>query len=818
MIKNYIKIAIRTLGKKKLYSAINIFGLALGVAVCLVIFLFIQDEYSFDEFHTKSDRIYRLEQVRYETPEIPYRPGLSIDTRSPDGITTISYLPLPLGPTLQAQYPEIKRAVRVDYGNAVLRRGTEAFEESITYVDSTFLKTFSFSLLRGNPELALNDPNAIVLREDMAKKYFGDTDPIGRELAITLRNDEKLYTVAGVAENPPSNSSLPFDVLIRIENRPYYEVNMQRWNSNNTPLFLEFAPGADIGAFKKKLDQFTRERFQSTIDDMRSELGVPDDTKVFELAMTPLTGIHLNAAVNWPNVSNPLYSYILGGIALLILGIACINYVTLALARSSGRAREVGIRKSSGARRGQIATQFWGETQLLTVLAMLIGVGLAELSLPHFNEMAGKSLEIDYLRNIPFLSAVLGITLLTGFIAGSYPALVLARYNPVKVLKGSRTVSFKPKMTKALLVLQYSLSIFLIVSSLIMYRQLDYVSSKNIGYNADQLLFIPTHTGWTEEGTRLMERFREELRGTPGIEHISGMAPAFTRGYNRYGFRVDGVFKSAVIYYVDHKFIETMGIELLKGRDFSKDRPTDKTESVIVNEALVDMMDWEDPVGRQLPWKGAENPSTVIGVVRDFHFQSLESPIDPMLLHMDPEHGGISGIAVKLQAGAISETLPVIQETWESVAPLAPFDYWFQDEAVARQYEAHRKWLSIMGGSTFLAILIASMGLFGLAGITVVNKTREIGIRKVLGARLEQILLFLNRDLVKLVGVSLLLAGPVSWYVMQQWLIDFAYHIEIKGWVFLVSALAVLGIAGLTVSYHSVKASLINPAESLKHE
>jgi putative ABC transport system permease protein len=592
---------------------------------------------------------------------------------------------------------------------------------------------------------------------------------------------------------------------------------MERWNSHNTPHFLELTPGTDLAQFKTKLNEFAEERYDDNWQAKRDRLELPADATVMEYALTPLADIHLDASVEWTKVSNPLYSYILGGIAMLILIIACINYITLALARSSGRAKEVGIRKASGAQRHQIALQFWGETQLLTVLAMVAGVGLAELVLPFFNDLADKALAIHYLQDIELLGAILGITLLTGLLAGSYPAAVLAKYNPVSALKGHRTFRFQPRLTKALLVVQYCLSIFLIISSLIMFRQMDYVSSKNIGYDKEQVLFIPTHKGWTEEGLQLMERFRNEVRSIPGVASVSGMAPAFTKGSNIYGFRVGEEFKDSFIYFVDEQFIETMGMKLVEGRNFSEDRPTDVKDAIIVNQALVESMGWESPVGEQLPWR-RDNPSTVIGIVKDFHFESLEAPIKPMLFHMDPEHGGVSDIAVNIEAGEIAETLPQLEEKWAEVAPFTPFDYWFLDDAVSQQYSSYQKWLQIMGSSTFIAILIACLGLFGLTGITAINKTKEIGIRKVLGAGIRQIIFMLNKDVVKLIAISIVIAAPISGYVMQQWLTDFAYRIEIGPGIFLVSAAVAVVVAVLTVSYHSVKAAMVNPVESLRNE
>ncbi|CAN0050370.1 unnamed protein product, partial [Chrysoparadoxa australica] len=425
------------------------------------------------------------------------------------------------------------------------------------------------------------------------------------------------------------------------------------------------------------------------------------------------------------------------------------------------------------------------------------GIGLAELALPFFNELSGKNLAINYAENAGFLGSLLGITLLTGLIAGSYPAIILSSFEPVKVLKGLNSFQFKPRLIKGLLVVQYSLSIFLIISSVIMFQQLDFVSSKDLGYNQEQLVFINTHKGWSEEGTALMQLYREQLNGVPAIELVSGMTPSFTRGSNRYGFEIDGENKRSYIYYIDDKIVPTLGFELTQGRNLSIERPADINNSIVINEAFVAEMGWEDPIGKLVPWKGEDNPSTVVGVVKDFHFQSLEVEIEPMLFHMDPEQGGIADIAVRIKPGMISEALPELRRVWADVSPGIPFDYWFLDDAVANQYQEYKRWLSIMSASTFIAILIACMGLFALASLTASTRIKEIGIRKVLGAGVDQIIYLLNKDVLKLIFVSIVIATPVSWLIMDKWLSDFAYRISINFGVFGISAIVTLTIAML---------------------
>lgn len=818
MLKSYLKIAIRNLRKQKLYSLINIFGLALGIACCVLIYLFVRHELSYDRFHDKADRIFRMENVKYETVEAALTQPAFFDFRAPEGVNKSANLPLPLGPTLKQRYPEIQRFVRLDQSRAVLRKNTKVFEEPVNYVEPTFFEMFSFQLLQGDAGQALADRNSVVVTPELARKYFGDEPALGQTLHFKIRNEEYPFTVTGIVEAPPTNSSLQFQVLLPIENKPFYERYIENWNWFNTILFLELQPGTNAAQFQHKLQAFVQERHGEMMANHRVRHNLPEDAKAMEFTLTPLTDIHLDISVPWTGASNPLYSYILSGIAVLILLIACINYITLALTRSSGRAREVGIRKVAGAQRRQVAWQFWGETQLLALFAMLAGVGLAELFLPVFNRLSGKALAVDYFSDSGFLLALLGITSLTGMIAGSYPALILARFNPVQVLKAQANYKIKPRFTGALLVVQYGLSVFLIISSVIMYRQLAFVSQKDLGYDEEQIVVIPTHTGWSEAGTRLMRRFRQRVESNPEVVAVTGMSPAFTKGSNQYGFPVMGEDMEAYIYAVDEQFVEALGIELLAGRNFSPDFPTDVTDAILVNESLVRELDWDDPIGQQLPWKGETNPSIVVGVVKDFHFLSLERAIQPLILHMDPAHGGIGNVVVKLRPDKIAETLSDLEAAWSEVAPLMPFDYWFLDAAVAQQYEAYTRWMQTMGYSTVFAIVIACLGLFGLAGLTAVNKTKEIGIRKVLGAGADQIVLLLNKDIVKLILLALFIAAPLSWYVMERWLADFAYRIDIGPGVFLYSGVVALTIALLTVGFHAIKAAWMNPVDALRHE
>lgn len=817
MLRNYFKIAFRNIRKHKLYALINIFGLTVGITCCIIIYLFISNELSFDKFQADADTIYRVDELSYTKAQSQIEPTPFFDTKLPEGINKSIYLPLPLGPTLKDQIPEITNFTRFAQSGALVSNDLESFNQEIHYVDSTFFDVFSLELIKGTSKSVLKNPNDVVLTEEASKRYFGSEDPIGQSLTANIFGEEKVFTVQGIAKNIPSNSSIDFSFLVRTENRPYYEQNSTRWRTYNTPLFVKVDSRSNIELVKSKMNDIGQEKYAERIKEYRARFGLSDSDPLQEYLLTSLKNIHFDASANWHKVSNPLYSYILGIIAVFILLIACINYVTLAIAQSSKRAKEVGIRKTSGATQKQLAFQFWGETQIITFLAMIGGVCLTELILPFFNSVTTKSLSIQYSQDATFFIILFLITFITGLVAGTYPALILSKHEPAKALKGAATFQFKPKLTKSLLVIQYSLSIFLIISASIMYKQLEYVSSKDLGYNEEQIVFVPTYTPWDETGDSRLDLFRNQLNGVRGVTQVSGMSPAFTSGTSRYGYDVNGEEKLSYIYYIDPLLTETLDFEFVKGRALSSEIASDKN-AIIVNEALVKGMGWDNPIGEGVPWKDKDVHSKVVGVVKDFHFQSLEAEIQPMLFHIDSDHSGISQIAVKIEEGMIAETLPKLEQAWNEIAPFTPFDFWFLDDAVAEQYTEYNQWLKIIGSATVIAILIACLGLFGLAGLIAINKTKEVGIRKVLGARLDQIILLLNKDIVMLISISLIIAAPISWFIMTKWLSDFSYQVTIGIDIFAISALTALSIAILTVSYHSIKAALSNPVDSLKSE
>ncbi len=813
MISNYVKVASRNIRKQKLYSFINAFGLSIGIAFCTLIYLFIEDEKSFDQFHANKDRIFRMEEKSYDTwqqdPKNPY-------SRS-------AWLQTGLMKAMKDDLAEVEYATRFNPDSrGIFRYQDKVFTEKLSYADADFFKMFSFRLISGNPDKLFQNKSDAVITLNIAKKYFGDEDPVGKTVLIDDEG-EKSFTIAGVIEAPPANSSLSFEILLPQENRPYYDRNVDNWGNFNTPTFVQLGQNVNLETFKSNLAKMVDKHMGDRLEKWRkrSTVPIPDDVNMFELEFTRITDIHLKKEIGWHKVSDAQYSLILGAIAILILIIACINYISLALTTSAARRTEVGIRKVVGAQKNQLVYQFGFESILLALISMIIGLGLVVLFLPSFNGFTGK--EIDLLQGdwISLLGVTFGITLVVGIIAGSYPALFLSGFRPVQVLKGGFTSRLHAGFAKPLVVLQFALSSFLIISSVIMYRQMMYVTTKDLGYNKEQIVVIPTQKGWNEESDRTVEQFRSRLAQENDIVSVAGTSSSFNEGWSRYGYKVDGEQKSAYVYAVDPQYIPTLGIELAMGRNFDPAIASD-SNALIVNEALVKDMKWKDPLNEYLNWEedSLSKGSRIIGVTRDYNFRSLESAVEPMFLSMNKEATGhLITMLVKIAPGNVPGTMERISKIWKELYPDRPYDYSFLDDNVAKQYKSYQHWMSIMGLATAFAVLISCLGLFGLSGINAVNRTKEIGIRKVMGAELINIFILLNRQFVWLSLLAFIIAAPLSWYVITNlFLKDFYAKITIGWELFAVSVLVGLVLALVTVSYHAIKVALSNPADTLKYE
>lgn len=811
MLGNYFKVAARNIAKRKLYSLINAFGLSIGIAFCLLIYLFIRDEQSFDQFHANKDRIYRIEEYSYNY--------WNKDVPENERYNRSAYIQVPLMQVLKDELPEVERASRFNDASAIVKYTDKVFTEEIHYVDGDFFSMFSFRLIAGNASTLLRNKTDVVITPEIATKYFGTEDPIGKTLLLSDAG-EHAFTVAGLIEATPANSSFDFKILISQENRPGYEKSMTRWGNFNTPTFVQLAPNANLVNFRRNLDKITDKYMGKELKEWRKEGNVAPDIKMFEYLYTAMPDWHLNSAVEWHKVSDRKYSYILGGIAVLILLIACINYVSLALTTSAARRTEVGIRKVVGAQKNQLVYQFGFEAVLLALASMLAGFGLMALFLPSFNSFTTKNIVLTSGQLLPLVSVGVGLAVFVGIIAGCYPALFLSAFRPALVLKGNFATRIHAGFTRPLVVLQFALSAFLIISSVIMYRQMHFITTKNLGFNQSQVLVVPTQTGWGDAGNRVVEQFRTRLQQEAGIVSVAGTNISFNRGWSLYGYKIKGENRSAYVYSVDVNYISTLNMQLVAGRDFDLKIPSDST-AVIVNEALVRDMGWTDPLNEYLNYRedSVGQGAKVIGVVKDYHYRSLEAPIEPLFLCMDYKHSGaLSTMMIRIAANDIPATLDKISAAWKEMYPDKPYSYTFLDEDVANQYKSHQRWMSIMGLSTGFAILISCLGLFGLSGINAVNRTKEIGIRKVMGAELSNIFVLLNRQYVWLSFIAFALAIPFSWFVMDKWLADFKFKIEMGWELFAVSVAGGLVVALTTVSYHAIKAALTNPAETLKYE
>ncbi len=806
MLKNYLKIAYRSVMKNKLYAFINALGLSIAIALSFLVFLYIQDEKSFDQWHNHKNEIFRLkDNVLSEDPNASSQYDVSV------------YLPALLAPTIKEELSEVVLATRYASGSGLIERNGIVFNEPLRYVDPDFFKMFSLKTKGGNPDKYLENDTDIVISEKIANKYFPGETAVNKDIKLTIFNEDKIYTVAGVFEDLPKNSSLEFNILLNVNNRPYFKQNMDNWGAYSYPTFIQLQQATDLKDFNNKLDLYYKKYLDNGLEDLKEKFNLSENESAGFLSATKLTDIHWEHEVSWSNATDPQYMYILGGIAILIMLIACINYITLSLTSAAARRVEVGVRKVVGAERGHLVNQFMMESQLLALIALVFALVLVGIFLPYFNEFTSKNIPKEAIyQPIPFSFIVL-TTLFIGFLAGGYPSFVLSAFKPILALKNKSSSKLNAGFSQTLVIIQFTLSIFLVICSLVMFKQMNFVTEKDLGYDSEQVVVLPTYTGWSEEGEKLITRFRNKLINDSDIIEVGGTSTSFSNGWSRYGYTIDGVEKEAYVYRIDPYYVDVLDIQLIAGRNFDpvKER---NIEGLIVNEALVKDMNWENPLEEMLDWKEDSLGVPIIGVVKDYNFLSLEHQIEPVILTTSSDNGMLTTMLIKITPGEIPLKLAKIEAAWKELAGDKPFDYSFLDEDVASQYKAYQKWTNIMGLSTGFAILIACLGLFGLAGINAVNRTKEIGIRKVLGAEMLQILLLLNKQYVIISLAAALIAIPLSWFAMNTWLSNFNNATPLN-WIVFVSAVVLeLILALITISYHGLKAANEEPVKALKYE
>jgi putative ABC transport system permease protein len=805
MLGNYLRVATRNIQKRKMYSAINAFGLSIGIAFCMLIWLFIRDERSFDQFQQNKGQIVVIEENSYNywNPETPEEDRWMRSVWIQSGLLL----------ELKKELPEVEFGTRLNDGDLVVKQGDRVFkEDDVKYVDGDFFRMFSFPLLQGNRDKLFSNTLEVVITPEIATKYFDKADPMGQTLII----DDKSFVVAGVIEAPSANSSIDFTILVPQENRRNYERQIARWGSFNTPTFVQLRAGTDRVQFNSNVNRVMDKHMKDMLVNWRKEGNLPADQKMLEYGSVPLLSLHMDKDVGWHKASSIQYSYILGGIALLILIIACINYISLALTTSAARRTEVGIRKVVGALRNQLLYQFAFESIVLAVLSSLAAVGLAVLFIPYFNDFTDKGISISWPIALQLLGLSIALGTVVGGISGAYPALFLSRYVPAVVLKGGHT-KVQAGFSRPLVVLQFALSAFLIISSAIMYKQMRFVATRELGFNKDAVLVVPTQAQTEEVGAKMVAQLRTRLEREQGIVEVGGVDMSFNKGWSRNGFKINGVNKSCYVYAVDPYYIPALEMELVAGRNFDAHIPAD-SDAVIVNEAVVRDMKWDDPIGQYYNWKEdtVGMGALVIGVVKDYHYRSLEAPIEPLMM---VQEWGAGTAMIRLASGDVPAAMEKVSKAWRELFPDMPYEYSFLEDDVAAQYDSYERWINITGFATAFAIVISCLGLFGLAGINAVNRTREIGIRKVMGADVSTIFILLNKQYVVLSMIAFAAAIPLSYYALTKWFLDdFKFKVTLGWEVFAVSMGVGLFVAILTVSYHGIKAAMLNPAETLKYE
>ena len=816
MVRNYLTIAIRNLLRHKIYSFINIFGLAIGLAFCILTFLFVRHEWSFDTFHEKADRIYRVSMI-YALEGKKER--------------QTAFTPHALAKVSREEIPEIEKTIRfsgerydvMSFGDPHVRYKDKLFVEGVMFADPTVFQNFSFPLQRGSAETALERPDGVILSERVVQKFFGHEDPMGKSLSIRSLWNHQWYefTVTGIVEEIPENSSIRFDILLPYERIPdilHKEIDPNAWKWWTAVTYIQLVDRSQVAVVEDKLNA-------SIPSDVLSPVG-GGRLRSVRFQLQPLTDIHLDPSIPNPRIrgfvseNDPVYSYVLASIALLVLLMACINFTNLAIGRSTTRAREVGVRKVVGARRRQLLCQFWGEAILLSLFALAGGMVLAELLLPIFGNLVGANL--SFVLDGISISVLIGLALLIGLVAGSYPALALSRFHPVEVLKGRLRIGGTSLWGRGLVVVQFVVSIFLVISAIVMLQQLRFVQTRDLGFNEEQIVIVNMR-GFAEIGPKAGGHVA--LRNS-FMQHSSIVDATMVRwSLNRFktsGMRfVDGREIEGRTYFVGYDFLKTLEMNLLSGRDFLREMETDIASSAIINRTLASQMEGEDAMGKILEIGGERRQ--VIGVVEDFALQSLHHQIQPAALVLPPalQRGAEDGryLLVRIEPGNIPETLAYMEKRWREIAPSGyVFRYSFFDEDIERFYREERRWGKIVTYSSLFAIFIACLGAFGLTSLAVNRRTKEIGIRKVLGASVPHITALLSSEFFRLMLAANVLAWPLAYGSMEYWLQDFAYRIDLGIEELVLGGALTLLLVMVTVSFQAIKAALSNPVDALRYE
>jgi putative ABC transport system permease protein len=788
MLKNYIKIALRNIIRHKLYSFINISGLAVGMACCILILLWVQHELSYDRFHENIENLYRV----YEKWELGDQDFYHDNT------------PGPLAEDMKNRFPEVINSTRFLYaGGKPIRYGEKSYyEQYLYYADQSFLDMFSFPLIRGNKESALKDPSSIVISNEIAKKYFADEDPIGKIITIDNSID---FRVSGILEDIPQNTHfrhidfiVPFTQTEALINETF-----ENWNQNWPRTYILLQDGTSYKKFEKKITGIVKKYFRTPIT----------------LFLQPVKNINLYTLTG--EADNIIYIYIFSLIAFFILLIGCINFINLTTAMSNVRSKEVGLRKTFGAYKSNIISQFFIESVLLSIFALIFAIALVELFIPVLNNISGSEVTLDFLKSKFHIHMVLFIAVLTGIMSGAYPAIYLASMQPAKVFKGVFvTGTQRSKFRNILVVMQFTISIILLISTMIIYKQMSFIYEGDLGYDKDHLIYL----SMLGDSNKKYEIIKNELLKNPNIINVTSTTRLPISGGDSFSsFNWEGKLANQSILMntigVDYNYIEAMGMQMASGRTFQQKKSHSIEEEgeieIILNEEAIRRMGIESPVGKKCG-SGQRLDWTIIGIVKDFHFATLHKEIEPILIYASPEEAKL--ILIQIGSEKISETINYLESTWQKINPSIPCSYNFLNERITTLYSTEEQIRKLLQYFTFLAIFIAGIGLYGLASFITEQRSKEIGIRKVLGATIPNILFLLTKDFTKLVLMANIIAWPIAYYAMNRWLYNFAYRTNIGLSTFIFSATLALFIALVTVSYKSIKAALANPIEALRYE
>lgn len=809
MITHYIKVALRNLERQKSLAFINILGLSIGLACFSLFLLYAVNEFSFDRFHANGSNIYRM----YDWWNFQDRQGIE-----PASVT-------PLGPAMKNDLPDVENFVRLkSEEEKLIRIADKIHRMKVSYADPQLLSVFTFPLVTGNPETALMDPHNIILTKTKALQLFGETNVVGRPVEIKSGEQYETFIVGGIAEDIPVNSTIRFDILGSFDyilSSEMGKTSQNNWNMTiGISVFVQLRPGSNLMNDPARLALFREKYFPAEEDDLKKE-GLWDVTGNVPTGygLQPLADVHTNVRIDRWGAVDPKNIWILIFIGVSLLLIACINFIILAIGRSAGRSKEVGVRKIVGSQRKQLVFQFLGESLLLTILSTLAGAGLAEILLPLFNDLAGRSLAFSFDQYPEMFALLAGTVITVGLVAGIYPALILSGFKPVEALKSKVRLAGSNIFTRSLVTFQFAISVGLILATVVILQQLSYLRSKNLGFRKENVVMIPAHDLDTRKAYPL---FRQAVQTYPTFIGVTASEIGLGAGEGQMGRAYDfhGKKQGVIEYPVDEHFLSVLGMELIAGRNFNSFITTDTINSVIVNEALVNALNTTPAKALGMELKNAregQTSRTIIGVIKNFNFESLTTTVRPQLFFY-PADFKPSCFFVRIKSGDPRDNLEKLESTWKRTAPDLAFTYNFLDEKFDAFYKSEERWSNIVGWAGNICIFLACLGLFGLTSLSVVKRTKEIGIRKVLGASVVNIVRLLCNDFIRLVLIAIIVASPIAWYAMNHWLQNFAYRIKLTWWMFILTALLAITIALLTVSFQVIKAATVNPVNSLKSE